>query len=140
MYEVSTRKASATEAGCRQKNIPAAIGTENHLWASHVIESAASMPARCPRRLGERIAAPPHAASTWNQSPWERQKRASSDKGSIAPARGPGCADHHAWRETVPAVFGDAPTEIAEVHPQSAVRCHRPDRAASEPGHVGDLA
>src|SRR2546427_5533907 len=62
------------------------MGTENHLCASHVIESAASMPARCPLRLGEMTAAPPHAASTWNHSPCERQKRARSGNGSIAPA------------------------------------------------------
>ena len=64
MYDVSARKASATVSGCRQKNIPAPIGTENHLCASHVIESAASMPARWRRSRGEITAAPPHAAST----------------------------------------------------------------------------
>jgi len=38
------------------------------------------------RRRGERIAAPPHAASTWNQRFSDRQKRARSGNGSIAPA------------------------------------------------------
>src|SRR5205809_7655431 len=68
MYEVSTRKASPTESACRQKNIPAAIGTENHLCAPHVIESAASMRARLPRGAGELMPAPPHGAWTGNHS------------------------------------------------------------------------
>src|SRR5271169_6241743 len=64
MKEISDSKACETESGCRQKNIPAPIGTENHLCASQVIESASEIPARYPLSAGERIAAPPHAAST----------------------------------------------------------------------------
>src|SRR5438445_3879351 len=86
MYEVSARNASATEVGCRQKNMPAAIGTENHLCASQVIELAASIPASRPRRDGEMMAAPPHAASTCNHKSSERQNRTRSGKGSITPA------------------------------------------------------
>src|SRR5204862_8247661 len=86
MYEVSARKASPTASGCRQKNIPAPIGTENHLCASHVIESAAAMPARCGLRRGAMNAAPPHAAPTWSQRLAQRQNRASAGDAALAPA------------------------------------------------------
>src|SRR5947207_13928884 len=86
MYDVVAWNASPTTSGWRQKNIPAPIGTENHLCASQVIESAASIPARHCRRRGEMIAAPPQAASTWNHTFAERQNSASLDNGSIAPA------------------------------------------------------
>ena len=46
MYEACARKAWATLSGWRQKNIPLPMGTENHLCASHVIESAVSIPER----------------------------------------------------------------------------------------------
>ena len=40
------RNASPITSAWRQKNMPAPIGTENHLCASHAIESAASMPSK----------------------------------------------------------------------------------------------
>src|SRR5437762_7085510 len=94
------------------------MGTENHLCASQVIESAASMPARWPRRRGERIAAPPHAASTWSQRFSDRQKRASSGNGSIAPAA------------VVPAV----PTTMKGANPRrrSSATCRRSEEHTSE--------
>src|SRR5579863_531924 len=62
--ETSDSNARATASACRQKNIPAPIGTENHLCASQVTESASDIPARWTLRRGEIAAAPPHAAST----------------------------------------------------------------------------
>ena len=62
------------------------MGTESHLCASQVIESACSMPARFSLSAGERIAAPPHAASAWNHKLSSRQNWAISVSGSMTPA------------------------------------------------------
>ena len=105
-----------------------------------MIESAASMPARWPRSAGERIAAPPHAASTWNHSSSDRQNRARSAQGiDRARGRGPGGTDDHDRREPVAPILGDPSCEIAEVHLQIAVGRDRAQRAAPDPGHVRDL-
>ena len=55
-------------------------------------------------------------------------------------ARGAGGPDHHERRASVSTIRGDASGQIAEIHPQMAVRRDRPDRPAPESGHVGDLA
>jgi hypothetical protein len=67
-------------------NMPHPMVVASHLWASMVIESAVSIPARWPRSRSEASAAPPQAASTWYQAPCSRATRAHSVSGSIIPA------------------------------------------------------
>src|SRR6476620_7670932 len=66
MYDAVTANARATASGWLQKNMPAPMGTDNHLWASQVTESALSMPLKAERNSGTNAAAPPQAASTWS--------------------------------------------------------------------------
>ena len=70
--------------------MPAPMGTDSHLWASQVTESASSMPARCARRAGLSRAPPPQAASAcshrpWRSATWRRGPTGSSTPVPVAP-------------------------------------------------------
>ena len=116
------------------------MGTESHLCASQVIESACSMPARCSLSAGERIAAPPHAASAWNHKLSSRQNWAISGSGSMTPAAvvpavpttrngaQPSSRSWRTWRR-----------RLIHVELQPAVGLDGANRTAPDPGHVRDL-
>src|SRR5271155_4335264 len=109
--------------------MPQPMGTESHLCASQVIESAWSMPARFSLSSGERIAAPPLAAELGDIG----QRIDDSCRGG---ARG---ADDQKRRPAVFAVLSHLAAQAIQVELQSAVGLDRANRTAPHPGHVCDL-
>ena len=107
------------------------MGTESHLCASQVIESACSMPARFFLSAGERIAAPPHAASA--ELGDIRQRIDDAGRGG---ARG---ADDQKRRPAVFAVLAHLAAQAIQVELQPAVGLDWANRTAPDPGQVRDL-
>ncbi len=120
--------------GWRVRYIPAPIGTESHLWASKVSESARGTPARTGRSSGTSAAPPPHAASTCSQSP--HLLRHLGDLGDRIDRAGAGRAhggDDEKGRAPLRAVRRHTGRELRGDHPQGGVHPHLAHRLGAEP-------
>ncbi len=98
------------------------------------------MPARCGRSASDSSAQPPQAASTCSDRP-----SAAHDIGDgrqridRAGGGGPGGGNDEEGRAAVAAVAPDALAQRGDVQPLIDVAGHLADRAAAQPGGVGDL-
>ena len=124
----------------RVMNMAQPMVVANHLCASMVIESARSMPASTPRRRFDASAAPPQAASTWNQSACCCAMSAQACKGSIMPAPVvPAVATTITGTAPGGAVLGDGLAQRLGIHAAAAVGGDQAQRAAADAGLMGDF-
>jgi hypothetical protein len=141
MYVTSERKAWATLSRCLQKNMPHPMGTESHLCASQVMESASSMPARCLRRLGRNDSSAAIGRVGMEPKPLPDCRSSPISASGIDHAGGcrAGVADHHEGQQALSRDPRPRGFQFFDIHLQSAVRSDYAQIPPSKPHHVRDL-
>jgi len=122
MYDVDdTANARCTASGCVQKNMPALIGTESHLCASHVTESASAMPSSSGRNRATAERCRPRRVDVKPRAVRARNACELGQRIDRARRGRAGCADDHQRRESVANVLRDALLELStRMHSESS--------------------